>query len=281
MTSQPLTLAGAPLLALASGALYWPAERLLAVADLHLGKSERLARRGGTLLPPYETQATLDRLAVEIDRVDPARVVCLGDSFDDSAAGEVLPERGRLAALMAGRDWLWIAGNHDPAPPSLGGSHRAEARIGPLVFRHAAHPDAAPGEVSGHYHPKLRLVLAGRTVSRPCFLYDARRLLLPAFGAYTGGLRAVDPALARLLAPDARAILTGEPCVALPLAPALARVGRAGAPGGAGGVLEGGERGGAPFDGATHLARLTGRYSLDRSPGYQWMEAMGRLFSPL
>lgn len=226
MPGQPIALAGTVLAARPSGALWWEAARLLCVADLHLGKSERLARRGGTLLPPYETQATLDRLAVEIDRLDPARVVCLGDSFDDSAAGDALRERGRLAALVAGRDWLWIAGNHDPAPPSVGGSHGAEARIGRLVFRHAAHPDAAPGEVSGHYHPKLRLVLAGRTVSRPCFLYDARRLLLPAFGAYTGGLRAEDPAIARLLSPDARAILTGEPCAAVPLAPALARAGR-------------------------------------------------------
>lgn len=226
MTSQPLILAGASLLALASGALYWPAERLLVVADLHLGKSERLARRGGTLLPPYETRATLDRLAAEIARLDPARVVCLGDSFDDGAAGEALPERARLAGLMAGRSWLWIAGNHDPAPPSLDGSHAAEARIGPLTFRHAARPDADPGEVSGHYHPKLRLPLGGRAVSRPCFLHDGRRLLLPAFGAYTGGLRADSPALAGLLAPDARAILTGEPCVALPLAPALARAAR-------------------------------------------------------
>ncbi|MFT3973508.1 MAG: ligase-associated DNA damage response endonuclease PdeM [Amaricoccus sp.] len=227
MSAQPLVLAGAPLLALASGALFWPAERLLCVADLHLGKSERLARRGGTLLPPYETRATLDRLAAEIDRLAPARVICLGDSFDDTAAVDALAKRDRLAALTAGRDWIWIAGNHDPEAPGLPGRGLAEAVVGPLTFRHAACATVAPGEnsgeVSGHYHPKLRLALGGRAVSRPCFLHDDARLILPAFGAYTGGLAADSPALARLLGDGAHAILTGEPCVTLPLAPVVAR----------------------------------------------------------
>lgn len=227
MVSQSLSLAGASLVALASGALWWPAERLLCVSDLHLGKSERVARRGGTLLPPYETRATLDRLGAEIARLDPARVVCLGDSFDDSLAAEHLPERDRLDALMAGRDWIWIAGNHDPVPPPCGGRALVEASFGLLTFRHAARPEAGSGEISGHYHPKLRLAVAGRRISRPCFLHDSRRLILPAFGAYTGGLLADDPAFAALLAPAARAILTGEPCVALPLAPALVRTARA------------------------------------------------------
>jgi DNA ligase-associated metallophosphoesterase len=220
MTGQPIPLGGAILDARASGALWWAEARLLCVADLHLCKSERLARRGGALLPPYETAATLDRLAIEIERLAPARVVCLGDSFDDCAAGETLagPDHDRLTALMAGRDWIWIAGNHDPAPMSLGGSHHAELRLGPLVFRHAAEANASPGEVSGHYHPKLRLGLRHAAVTRPCFLYDARRLILPAFGAYTGGLRTDHPALAALLGPGARAVLTGEPCVTVPLA---------------------------------------------------------------
>jgi DNA ligase-associated metallophosphoesterase len=220
MTGQPIRLAGATLEARASGALWWAAERLLCVADLHLCRSERLARRGGALLPPYEVAATLDRLADEVERLRPERVVCLGDSFDDCAAGAALApaDRSRLAALMAGRDWAWIAGNHDPAPPPLGGSHHAELRAGPLVFRHAAAADPAAGEVSGHYHPKLRLALRHGAVSRPCFLYDARRLILPAFGAYTGGLHADHPSLMALLAPGTRAVLTGEPCVTLPLA---------------------------------------------------------------
>jgi DNA ligase-associated metallophosphoesterase len=224
MSAPSLTLAGALLDARPSGALWWEAERLLCVADLHLCKSERLARRGGPLLPPYETLATLDRLAAEIAALAPRAVVCLGDSFDDCAAGEALApaDTARLVALMAGRDWIWIAGNHDPAPLALPGRHLAELRAGPLAFRHAASPGAAPGEISGHYHPKARLAVRGGAVTRPCFLADARRLILPAFGAYTGGLFASAPALARLLAPDARAILTGEPCVSLPLA-ALAR----------------------------------------------------------
>lgn len=226
MNSAPLVLAGTPLLALASGGLFWPGERLLCVADLHLGKAERIARRGGTLLPPYETRDTLARLAAEIARLDPLRVVCLGDSFDDNVASETLPERDRLTTIADGRDWLWITGNHDPAPLGLGGRHLDEVILGPLVLRHIARPGAAPGEVSGHYHPKLRLAIGGRTVSRPCFLHDSRRLILPAFGAYTGGLCAGDPALAGLLGSDARAILTGEHCVALPLAPALARADR-------------------------------------------------------
>jgi DNA ligase-associated metallophosphoesterase len=225
MLDQPITLAGARLTARASGALWWPAERLLAVADLHLCRSERLARRGGALLPPYETAATLDRLASEIATLEPARVVCLGDSFDDCAAGATLAaaDTARLTALVAGRDWTWIAGNHDPAPLRLPGSHRAELALGPLVFRHEAARDAAPGEVSGHWHPKLRLPLGAGAVSRPCFLADGRRLILPAFGAYTGGLRADHPGLAALLGPEAVAILTGETAVTVPLARALGR----------------------------------------------------------
>ena len=122
MDEQPVTLAGARLAARASGALWWPEERLLCVADLHLCKSERLARRGGPLLPPYETAETLERLADEIAALAPAGVVCLGDSFDDGAAGAALDaeDAARLMALMAGRDWIWIAGNHDPGPPPAG-----------------------------------------------------------------------------------------------------------------------------------------------------------------
>ena len=225
MAAQDFELAGAGLSAQASGALWWPAERLLCVADLHLGRSERLARRGGTLLPPYETAETLDRLASEIRRLAPAVVVCLGDSFDDAAAAEALDPRdaARLTALMAGRDWVWVAGNHDPAPLAQGGRHLAELRLGPLTFRHQAAAAAAPGEVSGHVHPKVRLALRGASLTRACFLHDARRLVLPAFGAYTGGLGAGHPAVASLFGADARAILTGEPCVSVPLAACAGR----------------------------------------------------------
>ncbi len=221
-------LAGATLAARATGALWWPEQGLLCVSDLHLGKSERIARMGGSLLPPYETAETLDRLAAEIARLAPAAVICLGDSFDDDASAEGLDEAdlARLLVLMAGRDWIWVAGNHDPGPLALGGRHLAGHSLGPLVFRHEALPAAAAGEVSGHFHPSFRLALGGRSVTRACFLHDARRLILPAFGAYTGGLDCGAPALAGLIAPEGRAILTGEPCIALPLAASRGRAGQ-------------------------------------------------------
>ncbi|MCA3510560.1 MAG: ligase-associated DNA damage response endonuclease PdeM [Rhodobacter sp.] len=214
MTAHAFTLAGQPLLALASGALYWPAQDLLCVSDLHLGKSERLARRGGTLLPPYETRETLTRLDGVLAATGARHVVCLGDSFDDGAAGGGLEEddRLRLCALMAGRRWTWIAGNHDPAPLVPGGTHLSEFATAGLTFRHIALPGKT-GEVSGHFHPKARV--AGR--SRPCFLIDRARVILPAFGCYTGGLRATDPALAALMGPQALAVLTGPRALAIPM----------------------------------------------------------------
>jgi len=222
--ATPLTLAGTALAALHSGALWWPDEAMLCVADLHLGKSERIARHGGALLPPYETAETLDRLAADIARHAPRVVVCLGDSFDDRAGADALmPENSaRLATLGAGRDWIWIAGNHDPAPLSVAGRHLAEVARGPLTFRHIARPVADGGEISGHWHPKARVALRGRTISRPCFLTDGARLILPAYGAYTGGLRADHPDLAALLSKSARAILTGTPALTVPLAAATA-----------------------------------------------------------
>jgi len=197
-----------------SGALHWPARKTLGVSDLHLGKSERLARRGGTLLPPYETQATLEKLDRDLEHTRAESVICLGDSFDDLAALDGIEEPSRLwlTRLMAGRDWTWITGNHDPGPIDIGGSHRAELKLRPFTFRHIAEP-AETAEISGHYHPKARL--AGR--SKPCFLADANRLILPAYGAYTGGLRCEDPALAGLMAKDALAILTGTRALAIPM----------------------------------------------------------------
>jgi DNA ligase-associated metallophosphoesterase len=222
LTGYPITLNGAALVARASGALWWPAERMLAVADLHFGKAARLARHGGGLLPPYEVRDTLDRLATEVGALRPAVVACLGDSFDsDAASSDILPDdRDRLAALMAGRRWLWLAGNHDPAPHDVGGTQLAVLALGPLLLRHMARPDAAPGEVSGHYHPKLALATAVGAVTRPCFLCDGHRLILPAFGSYAGGLSARDPVLAGLMGRNAIAVLTGRAACPVPLSAA-------------------------------------------------------------
>ncbi len=217
MNDCEIPLLGARLLPLPSGALHWPERGLLAVSDLHLGKSGRIARRGGTLLPPYETHDTLARLAADLDRSGARTVVCLGDSFDDCAAADALPEEDRLwiARLQAGRRWVWIEGNHDPGPIGLGGSHRATLAEGPLSFRHIAEPGAI-GEISGHYHPKAEIRARGRTVTRPCFLYDAARLVMPAYGTYTGGLSWTAPALRGLFGDTAFAALTGDPVRQVP-----------------------------------------------------------------
>ncbi|KAF0114979.1 MAG: Metallophosphoesterase [Rhodobacteraceae bacterium] len=205
---------GETLRLLPSGALYWPARKTLTVSDLHLGKSERLARRGGSLLPPYETRATLEKLDRDLEATCAESVICLGDSFDDLAAADGIEEASRLwlARLMAGKSWTWITGNHDPGPIEIGGTHRDALKLAPFTFRHIAEPSEA-AEISGHYHPKASL--AGRT--KPCFLADAARLILPAYGVYTGGLRAHDPALTALMAKDALAILTGSRVLAIPM----------------------------------------------------------------
>ena len=219
MNSLSLEFAGAALDLRGSRCLWWPAQRLLCVSDLHLGKSERIARRGGPLLPPFDGVDTLARLSEEIAQLDPRLVVCLGDSFDDLAAAEALPdaERMRLDVAMAGRDWIWIEGNHDPGPVSLSGTHLAELALDGLTFRHIAHPQSEPGEISGHYHPKVILHTRGKTVRRAAFVHDRRRLMLPAFGTFTGGLNVRDSAICGLMEPDAQVIMAGRSVTALPL----------------------------------------------------------------
>ncbi len=209
MNTVDFQLRGLTLTALPSGALWDATHRALCVSDLHLCKSDRIARRQGLMLPPYESRETLDKLAADIEATHPQMVICLGDSFDDLAAAEALDDdcRQTLTQLQAGRRWIWIEGNHDPGPVELGGTHLAELQLGPLTYRHIAE-NAPSGEVSGHYHPKFALPGAG--AARPCFLYDDRRLILPAYGAYTGGLRAQTPVLRDLFAPQCFAILTGR-----------------------------------------------------------------------
>ncbi|MFZ5962591.1 ligase-associated DNA damage response endonuclease PdeM [Thalassococcus sp. BH17M4-6] len=217
MNTHAFTFHGADLCALPSGALHWPDQALLVVSDLHLGKSARLSAQGGAALPPYETRETLQRLDSDLAATSARRVICLGDSFDTPGIEDWLPEDDRLwiIRLQAGRDWTWIAGNHDPGPVGLGGGHLAHVTLGPLTFRHIA--SDALAEVSGHYHPKARLALRGRMLSRPCFLLDDRRLILPAYGAYTGGLRSDSSTLSTLMAKKAQAILTGPRPVAIPM----------------------------------------------------------------
>ncbi len=210
MNKISFTLAGSRLDALGSGALWWGDQGILCVSDLHLGKSERVARRSGQALPPYDTRDTLNRLAADIARTQARTVICLGDSFDDLDAARSLPEDERLwiIRLQAGRRWVWIEGNHDPGPIKMGGTHLTELPQAPLIFRHIAAPGAS-GEVSGHYHPKASLRIRGRQITRPAFLFDTDRVILPAYGTYTGGLRSTAHELSHLMRPEARAILTG------------------------------------------------------------------------
>lgn len=184
----------------ASGAAWWPAERTLIVADLHFEKGSAFAR-GGQLLPPYDTRTTIRRVETVLARYKPARVIALGDSFHDGGAGGRLDqlECDALKRLCSAHHWLWIEGNHDPEPPEwLGGTTTPEAAIGGLVFRHLPAHAPCAGEVAGHLHPAVRLCRRGMSVRRRCFACDGARLLLPAFGAYTGGLDVNDAAVVSL-----------------------------------------------------------------------------------
>lgn len=210
-----MILNGERLLPHLSGALWWPAERTVVFADLHFEKGSAAAARGGALLPPYDTRANLSRMAAVLGQFRPDRVICLGDSFHDRAAPDRLAaaDLQRLRDLMAGPDWLWVTGNHDPEVPHwLGGRSAAELRLGRLVFRHAPRhdgPTGEAGEVVGHFHPKARVRVRGRAFSRRCFATDGQRLVLPAFGAYAGGLDVLDPAFHRVLARTFQAWMLG------------------------------------------------------------------------
>lgn len=180
-----------------SGALWLPDEHTLVVADLHLEKSSSFARRG-VMLPPYDTAATLEKLAQAIDVFDPACVIALGDSFHDKNGSDRLPVayRAMLTTLQLGREWIWVTGNHDPiAPLSLCGESVDEVRIAGLTFRHEPKAGADGfAEVAGHLHPAGRIRRYGRSIRRPCFATDGERLVMPAFGVMTGGLNVLDEA---------------------------------------------------------------------------------------
>ena len=210
--AAPIHLAGERLMLDPMGALFWPEQRLLAVSDLHLEKGSSYARRG-MLLPPWDTHATIDRLTLLLRRWAPRTVVALGDSFHDASGSARLPatEVSRLNAMTDAHRFIWVQGNHDPTPPDgLGGEWIANFEAGPMMFRHQAITAADAGEVVGHHHPKATVPARSGPVSRPCFVYDGRRLMMPAFGAYTGGLDVRDAAINRLFPRGGRVFLLGR-----------------------------------------------------------------------
>ncbi|HXP30971.1 MAG TPA: ligase-associated DNA damage response endonuclease PdeM [Stellaceae bacterium] len=202
-----LALGRASFVADPMGALYWPEERLLAVADLHLEKGSAFAARR-VFLPPYDTATTLAALAVLVARYAPRGVLALGDSFHDVSGGERLAaqDRATLSRLQSGRDWIWVAGNHDPVlPADLGGARHAEIAIGGIMFRHR--PEAeGEAEIAGHFHPMARVAGTVGSVRRRCFVSNGARCVLPAFGAYAGGLNLRDRAFAALFGPGGAAV---------------------------------------------------------------------------
>ncbi len=196
-----LSFAGEALVPLPCGALHWPARDMLLVADLHFEKASAFARKG-RLLPPYDSADTLAALIDALAITGARRVVCLGDSFHDAGGPGRLPAgpRAALRSLTASLDWLWITGNHDDeAGAVLGGRVMAEAVIGPLTLRHQAVPGAVEPELSGHFHPKLAVQIRGRRIVRRCFAVSATKIILPAYGAFTGGLDVGDTAITNAL----------------------------------------------------------------------------------
>jgi hypothetical protein len=195
-----------------SGAAWWERTRTLVFADLHFEKGSSYAR-GRQFLPPYDTRATLLRMAEVAARRAPARIIALGDSFHDPFAAERLgeQERGLLGSLATAAHFIWITGNHDPHPPAwLGGTVMEEWREGGLVFRHEPRADAEAGEIAGHLHPAASVAKYGRGVRRRCFVADTRRLLMPSFGAYTGGLDVGDMAITALFGARFHAFMLGQ-----------------------------------------------------------------------
>ena len=191
-----IQIAGISFHADCAGALYWPEEGLLVVADLHLEKGSSFAKRG-VFLPPYDSAATLAALGQLITRYAPRCVVALGDNFHDGEGAQRLhdSDRHNLRSLQRGRDWIWITGNHDPEPADgIGGRFVASLAIGGLAFRHLPTASASDGEIAGHLHPVARVTQRGRTVSRRCFVSNGKQAIMPAFGAYTGGLNIRDEA---------------------------------------------------------------------------------------
>ena len=205
----PFSFAGHEFLASPDGALHWPVERALLVADLHLEKASWFAR-WGQMLPPYDSHATLTALERDIERAGIERLYCLGDSFHDRFGCDRLPEAARslLTSLTARLDWVWIVGNHDTGfVDHCGGRIVDEVEVGGIVLRHEAVLGDPTPEMSGHFHPKLRLNLMGRQVSRRCYVASSTKLILPAYGSLTGGLDAHHPEIMKKVGPGASALV--------------------------------------------------------------------------
>jgi DNA ligase-associated metallophosphoesterase len=212
--AAPIHLGGERFMLDPAGVMFWPSRRLLCASDLHLEKGSHFAAGRRGFVPPYDTRETLLRLRSALSRWRPARLVLLGDSFHDARGALRLgaEDAAMLRQLLDGIETVWVLGNHDPEPPQgVPGASAVEWRDGAFVFRHQALPGAAAGvEVSGHFHPKATVPTRAGGVTRPCFVADARRLLMPAFGAYTGGLDAGDPAVSGLFPRGARLFLLGR-----------------------------------------------------------------------
>ena len=205
----PFSFAGETFAATPDGALFWPARETLLVADLHFEKASWFARFG-QFLPPYDSQATLSALTNEVKRTGAKRIVCLGDSFHDRFGCDRLPAQARelLLGLTSRLDWTWILGNHDPGfADHCGGTLIEEMEVAGIVLRHEAHRDDPRPEMSGHFHPKYRVNMRGRHVSRRCFVASDTKLILPAFGSLTGGLDASHPEIIRQVGPSASALV--------------------------------------------------------------------------
>jgi uncharacterized protein len=205
----PFSFAGETFFAAADGALFWPREEALLVADLHLEKASWFARLG-QFLPPYDSHATLSALATEVERTGARRLFCLGDSFHDAFGCERLPDQARaLLTDLTGRlDWTWIVGNHDPGfADHCGGKLEEEVELAGIVLRHEVVRNDPRPEISGHFHPKLRVNLKGRHVSRRCFVVSPSKMILPAFGSLTGGLDARHPEILGSVGANAAALV--------------------------------------------------------------------------
>jgi hypothetical protein len=194
--TQPISICGKTFLADQSGALYWPAEKTLIVADLHFEKGSAFASRG-LMLPPYDTRQSLLRLAQVIDRLEAETIVALGDSFHDCDAADRInsDDLQILKIIQEDRRWIWVTGNHDPIIPDIFGGERVdELVLGGVTLRHEPRLGRITHEIAGHMHPAARISIYGTSLRRPCFVGNGLRLILPAFGAYTGGLNVLDDA---------------------------------------------------------------------------------------